>query len=517
MRKLIEKWKTTIILGILILVVAMGFRVFNLTGLPVFGDEAIYLRWAQVMRAEPTLRFLPLSDGKQPLFMWTVIPFFKIFADPLFAGRMVSALAGIATTVGVFGLSYILSNSKKAALVAAVLYGLSPFSVFFDRLALADSMLNAFAVWTLFFAVLSAKTLRLDFAMIAGFCLGGALLTKSPALYCALLLPTAWLFASFSKNKKGRILTLVKLLSLTLVTLFIGYGMYNILRLGPNFHMIGIRNQDYVYPLTQIITSPFKPLIHNLKQIVNFFWLLGPGLFISLYILGLFIGLRRNLKVALVLAAWSLVPIFAAAEFSKTMTARYVFLAVPFAAATISLVFLENQKTVQKLFGILLAFSLIHSLMVNFRLITNPELAPLPRSERSGFLEEWTSGYGIKEVGEILRGVHQSQNRQIIVGTEGFFGTLPDGLQMYLNDILDIKVIGVGVIIKDLPTPLIEAKKAGNPTYFVINSTRYIGDPDAQGLRLLASYPKAPRSNGTQESLLFYELTQDSIPEEELE
>jgi 4-amino-4-deoxy-L-arabinose transferase-like glycosyltransferase len=514
MKKFLKEWKTTIVLAVLVFILALGLRAYNLDVIPVFGDEAIYLRWSQVMRAEPTLRFLPLSDGKQPLFMWTVIPFFKILSDPLIAGRLVSALTGIVTTVGVFGLSYLLLNNKKTALAAAALYAISPFSVFFDRLALADSMLNAFAVWTLFFAIISARTLRADFAMLAGFSLGGALLTKSPALYCVLLLPTAWIFANFSKGKRG--LTALKLLFLTLVTLVIGYGMYNILRLGPNFHMIGIRNQDYVYPLTQIITSPFKPLIHNLRQIVNFFWLLGPGLFIPLYILGIIIGLRRNIKATLVLAVWSLVPIFAAAEFSKTMTARYVYMAMPFAAAAVSLVFLANQKRLQKLFGILLAFVLIHAFSVSFRIVTSPRAAPLPRSERSGFLEEWTSGYGIKEVGVSLRQIYQRENRQIIVGTEGFFGTLPDGLQVYLNDIPDIKVIGVGVIIKDLPTQLVEAKKAGNPTYFVINSTRYIGNPDAQGLSLIASYPKAPRPNGTYESLLFYELTEDSIPEEEL-
>ena len=62
-------------------------RLPNLTFQPIFADEAIYIRWAQVMRAEPTLRFLPLFDGKTPLFMWAMIPFLKIFHDPLFAGR----------------------------------------------------------------------------------------------------------------------------------------------------------------------------------------------------------------------------------------------------------------------------------------------------------------------------------------------------------------------------------------------------------------------------------------------
>ena len=67
-----------------------ALRLPNLTLQPIFADEAIYIRWAQVMRAEPTLRFLSLSDGKTPLFMWAMIPFLKVFSDPLFAGRFLS-------------------------------------------------------------------------------------------------------------------------------------------------------------------------------------------------------------------------------------------------------------------------------------------------------------------------------------------------------------------------------------------------------------------------------------------
>jgi len=120
MKKFIFENKASILLGVLILAIASFLRLSSLTYLPIFGDEAIYVRWAQVMRAEPTLRFLPLSDGKQPLFMWVVIPFLKIVSDPLYAGRVVSVLSGIATAGGVIGLSYLLFKSFKVSLIAAL-------------------------------------------------------------------------------------------------------------------------------------------------------------------------------------------------------------------------------------------------------------------------------------------------------------------------------------------------------------------------------------------------------------
>src|SRR3989304_2252128 len=86
MRNFLKKWGKTILIGMGILALALGLRLASLTYVPVFVDEAIYIRWSQVMRAEPTLRFMPLSDGKQPLFMWLTIPFLKLFDNPLVAG-----------------------------------------------------------------------------------------------------------------------------------------------------------------------------------------------------------------------------------------------------------------------------------------------------------------------------------------------------------------------------------------------------------------------------------------------
>ena len=154
MKRIINEWKSTILLGIPILILALGLRLYNLTYLPIFADEAIYIHWAQVMRAESTLRFLPLSDGKPPLFMWTMIPFFKIISDPLVAGRLVSVFSGLGTMSGVGFLTWLLFKSKKQTLLAILTYSLLPFVVFFDRMALVDSMLSMFGIWTLIFGLL---------------------------------------------------------------------------------------------------------------------------------------------------------------------------------------------------------------------------------------------------------------------------------------------------------------------------------------------------------------------------
>src|SRR4030065_1460953 len=106
MREQLKKWWKweVVLLAVVVLGLYVTTRVYKLTLIPVFVDEAIYVRWAQVMKNEPTLRFLPLQDGKQQLFMWVGVPFFKLFDDPLVAGRMVSVAAGRGTFVGVIAL-----------------------------------------------------------------------------------------------------------------------------------------------------------------------------------------------------------------------------------------------------------------------------------------------------------------------------------------------------------------------------------------------------------------------------
>src|SRR5258706_7350507 len=230
---------------LLSLTLFLFLRLPGLNNIPVFVDEAIYIRWSQVMRNEPTLRFVPLQDGKQPLFMWATIPFFKIISDPLIAGRSLSIVAGLGSLLGIGLLTYLLFDNFLIAAFASLVYAVLPFTVFFDRMALVDSLLAMFGVWSLIFTVKFVKTLKLEYAMLLGFSIGAGLLTKSPAtIYYLWLILAIPFFFRFPKGFPGAFGRLI--LGLTAV-LLISQAMYGILRLGPGFQMVGARNQDYLY------------------------------------------------------------------------------------------------------------------------------------------------------------------------------------------------------------------------------------------------------------------------------
>lgn len=491
-----------------ILLLALFLRTYNIFSIPIFADEAIYIRWSQVMRAVASLRFLPLSDGKQPLFMWVTIPFLKVISDPLVAGRAVSILSGLAALVGVFFLTNKLFG-KKPALFASLLYAISPFSVFFDRMALVDSMLAMFGIWSLYFGVLTAQTLRLDYAMLTGFALGGAYLTKSPGIFFLALLPTTILAVRWKRDRNLNLAVIapsLKLFSLWFVSWTIAIGMYNILRLGPEFHMLALRNKDYVYTIGEILKHPLDPLKPHLGDIKNWLWILLPATTLGAAILGIFVNLKKSWRPVLLLCAWILGPLLVEAALAKVFTARYILFTVTpmFVLAGVGAAFVSKKlRTIKTVGGLL-----VMPLAINFLLLTNPQKAPLPRNERAGYLEEWTAGTGIREIAKYIKSEKQKNARQnIIVGTEGFFGTLPDGLQIYLSDIPGVVVRGVGITITEVDSSLVNAKKAGDRVFLVVNSTRFkIENPEEKGLMLVYQYPKAKRPNGTQEALLLWEL-----------
>lgn len=455
-------------------------RLYHLTILPVFCDEAIYIRWAQVMRNEPGLRFLPLSDGKQPLFMWLLMPALKIFSDPLFAGRFVSVMAGLLTMIGLAVLSLLICQKPKLALLAMLLYIFAPFTFFFDRMALVDSLLAAFSVWSLIFAVLLGETRRLDVAMILGMILGGAWLTKSPGMFFVVMaIPAAILSSRFQDH--------LKLVFLLGVSLVFAFTIYNILRLGPNFHMIAIRNKDYIWSVSEILKHPLDPLIPHLRDIWRYYsaYLTWP-----VFVLGL-AGVLFFRREKLPLLFWWAVPLLGQAAVAKVFTARYILFGVPLFLILAAHLFRSRRSYWFLLF-------LLPTLYFDWQLWHYPAKAPLPKDERRGYFEDWTAGGGIKEVAEYLKAL--PKDKGVVVGTEGFFGTLPDGLQIYLEGIPDMSIIGVGQPIVKLSESLKNAKKADDRVYLVVNQSR-LKMEKGKNLELVEEYEKPGG-----DKLLFFEV-----------
>ena len=83
-----QNTKSEILFSLGIVALFLLLRLPTLTQLPIFTDEAIYLRWAQIALQDAGWRFISLTDGKQPLFIWAVIVSMKFLKIRLWPGEL---------------------------------------------------------------------------------------------------------------------------------------------------------------------------------------------------------------------------------------------------------------------------------------------------------------------------------------------------------------------------------------------------------------------------------------------
>ena len=129
----------------------------SLTLLPIGNDEGIYLDWGMRTIAKPGYLYYPINDGKTPLLMWFFGVSQKIFDDPLFAGRIVSVIAGLIGLIGLYkiGDSYF---NKKTAIFSSILFLLTPIIFFYNRQSLMEAGVAASGIWSTYYFLKFLKT-----------------------------------------------------------------------------------------------------------------------------------------------------------------------------------------------------------------------------------------------------------------------------------------------------------------------------------------------------------------------
>src|SRR5258706_6976329 len=163
--RLIAKYKLEILVVVFLTGLYFFLRLTNILHLPIFTDEAIYIRWSQIAKQDANWRFISLTDGKQPMFVWIAMIILKFIHNPLLAGRLVSVFAGALVTVGLFFLTLELFQKKWVAFMASAIYVIFPFGLVYDRMALYESLVAASIVWGIYIEVLLAKKVKLALAL----------------------------------------------------------------------------------------------------------------------------------------------------------------------------------------------------------------------------------------------------------------------------------------------------------------------------------------------------------------
>lgn len=461
---------------IIIMLIYFFTRLYHLMDFPIFNDEAIYARWAQLAYRDPGEQFISLTDGKQPLFIWISLPMVHLFINPLLATRLASVVMGCLSVIGIGTLTFLLTKNKWSAYSASVLYTLYPFALILDRMGLYESLLGAITIWTLIVGIWLVAHPSLGISFIFAHVLALGLLTKTTAAAHILLSP---LFLLTTHSKTVSRFRLASFIALSIV-LSLCYS--SVLFLAPHIQSLFELQGIYSYTADELksinVTSVFTTNIQATTP-----WL-TTYLTLPFIVLAGF-GMTRttvSYKVKLFLAVWAIAPFIGINIVGKMLYPRYLFhMTLPLIplAAHGFIHTISTQKPRIKIAGILVTIALmIHWVTNDILILTNMPRTFIPFRDREQYINGWPSGAGLKEIIAYLSA--ESVDKQIVVYSEGIYGSLPTTtLAIYLGDNPNVIVKPIDSIPSVLPDEVI--KSAGEkPTYVLINKNQTIPDRPAE-------------------------------------
>lgn len=467
----------------------------TIQSLPIFADEAIYVRWTQLMIDDwNQYAFFSLNDGKTPLLYWLLIPTQLLPFDNVISARLFSVLVGFLQIIAMGWVAYVFSARRLGIVLSMALTAFLPFWFFHHNFVLLDGFLT---LWlTLFLGVtqllfthisrrLDSKTDTLKYnpgesvkrfgkniflliwdarflILLNGSIFGLALLTKLPAILAVPAFFILVFYFPFNEHRSSKPnhtnlpIHHIIIRSLALViSIAIGISIFAVLFFHPAFPQLFSRGGDFLFPVSDILFGgAWKDTIPNIPNyIYTFFTYLTPPVsFIIIASLFYKYGKARA-HTLFWMGIFFLLPIMI---LGRVVYPRYLFPASLFftlsAALTIeTMAFKIKEQTVSILgFVTALALALLVSNTVSisasyiYIYATNPNELPLTSADAGQYLYEWSAGYGIKETSALL--LEMAKDGNVIAATEGSFGTLPDGIMAYLHnkDLTNVFLDGIG-------------------------------------------------------------------------
>lgn len=471
-----------------------GTRLYNIKLLPIFTDEGIYIHWAKVAWHDASWRFISLTDGRQPLQTWGTIPFLKLFPNnALLAGRLFSVTTGFAALIGIFLLLYMLFG-KKTALIGMFLSIFSPYFLFYDRIALIDSGVNATFIWILFFSILLAKTLRLDVALIFGICAGIGLLTKSTAqMFFAVSFLTSFLLIDYKKRKISSVFNYILLYGVVFILTQI---IYNVQRLSPFMHNLSQKNNTFVMTFGEWLRNPFEVFIPNLKIIPYYIfsesgWIIVPFAIAAIYLL-----YKKNVRLFLFFLSWLLIPYLGIAFMTRVLFPRYImfFGTILIILASFCLGKIKNHN----IFVLLVSLIIGVSLVFQYPMWTDYTKILFPDTDKGQYIVGPNVGLGMDKIIAFAR--EKSKEKPVRIIAEGDFGLTGDMLTVFLLSNDHIFIQGYWPLTKKI---LDEHKKDIGKEYVYVVTAHELTYPADWPIKQIQVYYKS----GNTSAIQLFELT----------
>lgn len=450
-------------IGLFIVIFGLiGIRFINVLKRPMYLDEGIYMSWAEAMSRSRDNAYVSLSDGKTPLFYWSMSWLDPLIGNYLLTGRIISILSGLVTALS-WVIIFYLNFNFKISLIFLILFLISPYGVFIERLAFSDSLMLCLASLSLLFLILFKKNIdkkkKLNLSVIlmgfSGLFMGMSFAVKTSAklFFVGYILVFLFWFADYIFRKKD-----IKRFLILLLGLVLYIAMYreiiNCFRVGGHilWNSISDKEKLMVYAPSQVL----KILLSNPLYIFNysnlifqylFYYLSGIFIFFVLGIFGL-VKKEQNRKFL-----WLLIYLafgyFGISLSGRVMASRYIYSIYPvfIAIAVFGLDYFLSLKAlgVKALVFALLIFVFLQSSL----LIFSPEKALYATDDKNYFVKSHLTAIGLSQVIDYFKDMDKEN---VVVGVSGIWG-IPEGSVILLEQSgINSQVVNIEGILKEKET-----------------------------------------------------------------
>ena len=383
-----------------LLLLFAGLRLVDLLRFPPFIDEAVHIDWADdIYELHP---LTGAANGK--LFgLWWAAPLGLVGDGALFLIRTSSVLFEMLGAAFLYRLTRA-SGGILAGMLALSLYILTPYSLFYDRLALMD---NAVIPWALLATWAAWRMMRRgtrQAAILCGVAISGAILAKATGIVLAVLPFLAVVLAASRVSRARRVEGLLW-----------SYGVL-VAIWGPLYFLLRMQGYSYLSTATTVVgTGDLSGLPGRLLTNIAGMWHID-SVYFSLPFLLVGLGLAvwlvwKRPRAGLFWLAVLLGPLAGLLAFSAKLSARYFYFHVPLliglvAVALAALIEHLHLHERRRVLVVVLLLPVVWAGLVGvpffIQLLRDPAGLNLPSLDRLEYISADLAGFALSDTAEFL-------------------------------------------------------------------------------------------------------------------
>lgn len=450
----------------------------NITKIPLFSDETLYLSLADYCCVSGFNYLMPVEKSIMPVVPYLISPLMSIKEfNILWSARSMMVFTNLLSATVVFLIAKKLFPKYSQALLVSIIYLLLPVNFLNSRLVLLEPITNLFMLLLTYSALNFSKLLSqkariirkqvlINSFMFFLFLILSFLAKPISLIILPAILVIPLLNLSYPTDK-SLYLKHIYIYFLTLLLIFISLVILPVLLVYLDNFSIYLLNPQTSSFLTQIKTNFYKALVWS-KVYFN------PFIILYCFFAGLYFLYKKKLTV-IWLAFWVGSILIIEIVIGKNFFPRHLYyLSAPVSLLIAYLTYLL-AKLSNKFFKIVLIIFLVVNLIfysfVDYQIIVDPKNAPLALEDKFQLYQDWTSGLGLEAVGNYfdknnIKGV-------LVVGDEpNLYWGLPNVYLLKNVDLYLDKQLSYSNSLKDL-----SLFKNKQPTYIILNYNKNIKFP----------------------------------------